>query len=645
MLARWQRTVVDPQGNIVPSAQLIVRRESDQALATVYRDRDGTNPYPSGLVTADANGYAYFYADLDLYRISSAEPVIDWRDVEIGGSAALREELSGIGGSGAVGFSHDVIYDPGTIGDHAKHVIYPTDAPFGAAGDGIADDLAVLTAITSVAGRHICLGGKSYRISDTLVPAQGVTITGPGKIFRTTHGTILDASAGGIQTWGFEMEGAGNTEYVPGSNAIVAHGTTNAGAAPTYVSGFKARMMRIHGVADMAMSLNYVDDADVQFNEMYDLGRSGVECIGCTDTIVDFNNIHDISPGKTGDAYGIIFTRDAVSTDLIQRPRSERCRAVGNRIRNNPTYVGINTHAGNDILIHGNYIANCRVPVDIVSSSIGGVDDHAANNVTCTDNTLIGINKDPCIRAVPGASGTTGSPTEWGAGLVIAGNTCVNGGNDADTLTGGILVQDSLGAVVQGNTIINPAKYGILFFHDNKGFTCAGNTIIDPHSATLTVPSGIHVNDDYNVGVIEGNALIRHNPSLDTYVAVRGIFENSGKAHNIITVGPNSFAGGWPTEYVLSTAAQDPHTESHTVTGTTNTSASTLTLPVTWNKPFSSSVRIAATMLNSAIGPDVLVASVASKTTEGAVIRVMTGTGGNFADSVSVSVDVVATGY
>lgn len=90
MLNRWQRTVVDPAGNIVPGAILMVRRESDQALVTVYKDREGTQAYPLGQVTANSMGYAYFYAPADLYRITSATPAIDWRDVDIGAAAAQQ---------------------------------------------------------------------------------------------------------------------------------------------------------------------------------------------------------------------------------------------------------------------------------------------------------------------------------------------------------------------------------------------------------------------------------------------------------------------------------------------------------------------------------------------------------------------------
>lgn len=83
-LTVWQRTIVDERGNIQPGAVLQVTDEATSALATVYKDRNGTDPWPAGTVTADEFGFARFYAPRGRYRIRSMAPAIDWRDVEIG---------------------------------------------------------------------------------------------------------------------------------------------------------------------------------------------------------------------------------------------------------------------------------------------------------------------------------------------------------------------------------------------------------------------------------------------------------------------------------------------------------------------------------------------------------------------------------
>src|SRR5690554_4537990 len=93
MLSRWQSTIVDAQGNVQPHATLRIRKEQDQSLALVYRSNSDLQPYPLGLVAADINGFAYFYAPPGRYRIQSIDLDIDWRDVEIGALSTARAAL------------------------------------------------------------------------------------------------------------------------------------------------------------------------------------------------------------------------------------------------------------------------------------------------------------------------------------------------------------------------------------------------------------------------------------------------------------------------------------------------------------------------------------------------------------------------
>src|SRR5699024_8181160 len=90
MLNRWQRTIVDLRGNVVPYAQLQILREQTQSAPTIYRDKAGTEVIPNAIVTANQNGYAYYYAPADLESIRSTKPDIDWRDVDLGRPAAQQ---------------------------------------------------------------------------------------------------------------------------------------------------------------------------------------------------------------------------------------------------------------------------------------------------------------------------------------------------------------------------------------------------------------------------------------------------------------------------------------------------------------------------------------------------------------------------
>jgi len=93
-LSRWQATITDAAGNVVPSATVEVRREIAGApLASLFSDRDGAsaigNPF-----SADAEGFAAFHVAGGAYRI----------DVSLGGFSRTWRYV-GIGTAGERDFS------------------------------------------------------------------------------------------------------------------------------------------------------------------------------------------------------------------------------------------------------------------------------------------------------------------------------------------------------------------------------------------------------------------------------------------------------------------------------------------------------------------------------------------------------------
>jgi hypothetical protein len=69
-LARWQRTIVDQAGNILPGAQITVRREEAGApLAVLYSDRDGATPLGNPFTADGTTAFAAFHALGGAHRI------------------------------------------------------------------------------------------------------------------------------------------------------------------------------------------------------------------------------------------------------------------------------------------------------------------------------------------------------------------------------------------------------------------------------------------------------------------------------------------------------------------------------------------------------------------------------------------------
>lgn len=84
----WQRSIVDDSGNVLPEAQVEVVNVNDPenpVAAVLYEDIDGevelSNPFQ-----ADSDGFARFYADSGVYRITATKGAFTrtWEDVELG---------------------------------------------------------------------------------------------------------------------------------------------------------------------------------------------------------------------------------------------------------------------------------------------------------------------------------------------------------------------------------------------------------------------------------------------------------------------------------------------------------------------------------------------------------------------------------
>jgi hypothetical protein len=94
VLARWQNTVVDDEGNIQDGATVTVRREvAGSPLASLFSDRDGLVP-TGNPITADSEGFAAFHVAGGAYRITATKGAFSrvWRYVPVGTAQEFDEE-------------------------------------------------------------------------------------------------------------------------------------------------------------------------------------------------------------------------------------------------------------------------------------------------------------------------------------------------------------------------------------------------------------------------------------------------------------------------------------------------------------------------------------------------------------------------
>lgn len=107
-LARWRTTIVDQSGNVVPNAQVEVRREAlGRPLVQLFDDREGNEPLGNP-VEADSEGFVSFHAAGGAYQITATASGFQrvWRYVGIGTAAEHDAvDLAGLLDSGVMQFA------------------------------------------------------------------------------------------------------------------------------------------------------------------------------------------------------------------------------------------------------------------------------------------------------------------------------------------------------------------------------------------------------------------------------------------------------------------------------------------------------------------------------------------------------------
>jgi hypothetical protein len=174
------------------------------------------------------------------------------------------------------------------------------------------------------------------------------------------------------------------------------------------------------------------------------------------------------------------------------------------------------------------------------------------------------------------ASGdAVGDPTELASGIVIEGNTIEGHGDQANNDDGAILCRDTIGLIIRGNSIKQPAPNGIVLLYDNYGFSIQGNTIVDPWTNTTTGIGdgrGIRFAYGYNSGFIDGNSIISGVAGLGaksaSYVNTVGILIAADTGNDVL-LGLNRITSTTPVLGGTTVGSQLPsYRKDTTTTGT-----------------------------------------------------------------------------
>lgn len=345
-----------------------------------------------------------------------------------------------------------------------------------------------------------------------------------------------------------------------GPRAVAGTNTQERGIAALGASAASpVKNLRIHNVTIKfsgfyAVLLTYVDGFRITDCDLTDVGYAGIETRSAKGGVIAGNRIDNVLLGSGGNGYGIALT-NVESDDRATYPPTTDVLVRSNRVSRVP-WEGIDTHGGQRITIADNVVTECTTGIAVVpGDGDAQVTKFGPKNITVTGNVVDSKKTDGSARpgisfaGAPGA--TTSDPAVDYATGSIVGNTILGHGDQANADTsGGIYLRNASGVSVVGNSIIEPAPFGINLYNDVRGVSVVGNTITDPWSTSLTFPSAITTRGANITGSIVGN-VARAGSKSATFLNVNGVYA-SGSGVSVNGIGndftamsaPQAGAGG-----------------------------------------------------------------------------------------------------
>ena len=359
-------------------------------------------------------------------------------------------------------------------------------ATFGAAGDGAADDTTALQAAlnaTAAAG-VLYLPPGQYRTTGPLNWPSGVTIEGRGlaSLVVTGNYSALTVGPGAADGWIRGVRFVGTMPTTGVATKAAQCGINIDATAAQRATGMRVENCSFEGLEYIALRAKHAYRLRVTGCTFDNYGYAGVGMYSPSDTEVQGNRFAGTGalPSYASNSYAAFASIYEPDGDIggPSNPRPSDVTFISNTVRNQQ-WEGLDTHAGQRISFIGNVFVDCPgnaiacVGID-TASPLGCVDITIANNEITGPSGPQGVARAGIIlrgqsSATPGAERCTGT---------ITGNVMKWVGDADSTVSGGILVANGQGVVVASNVIIEPRSNGIIA-QDSIGTVIQGNTVRD----------------------------------------------------------------------------------------------------------------------------------------------------------------------
>lgn len=305
-----------------------------------------------------------------------------------------------------------------------------------------------------------------------------------------TGSSILGvASRPGIEVQGnnFVLEGNGKLTG-PTTGAVV----TNEVGIMMKGASTSSRLNGFHISGDIEIAswgsygtwCQFVDHAYIFTTKVHDIGYCGIQFLSCNHWWAAFNEVYTITPGITGDAYGISGSHDSSNYSADTEVLAGRQRTAANpfcidgHIDNNtiydvPSWRAVDFHGGFECSANFNRIYNTKYPIGMCSSS-GAASAYAGENNEVIGNTITSKRVDGSATTVASLDGVAivlnGGTTVQHYNVQCVGNT-IDGYGLNSTLSHSISASNVRAAHIAHNTFAN--------WQRNAIYSNAGDGVIE----------------------------------------------------------------------------------------------------------------------------------------------------------------------
>lgn len=385
--------------------------------------------------------------------------------------------------------------------------------------------------------------------------------TGTGTVISATGvtGTAITVSSG-VTLVGIELQGPGNASYSVNSKGIVASGTNNSPAAPTFISNIILEDCLINGFGHSGISYSYVTDFRLLRVKVTNIGYTGVQCISCLRGKVTECEVIGVWPGTAGNVYGYAFTK--LDGEVLDYPRSEDIYVFRCLAKNCERWHGFDTHGGSYIIFDSCVADNCGRAFILTSASNGSGELYFAPQ-------FCGIVD--CVAKNPPATKTDRGEGAWIQGAIDSGNvirdyawccyirgcTFIGYGFErvgavpvfpgsptnvsGTTSQGCITMRVSMHSKICDNYFYDTIGDCIYLNRTNQNFIVEGNNARDWQSQ-IQNPAFLRIVQQDNMGIIVGNRAAKFNASSNTYVAEVGVAAIAAITGTYVSGRSNTFA-------------------------------------------------------------------------------------------------------